>query len=137
MRGGLQDNTGQEAKDSHWVPGEQQGAAQACQEQSVLWERGQQPPLHSSHRDLYCSLAQCHRGAPPNTRCHFMFRNPASETKQNTTSKCPATSHSSESWFLYLAYEVIRCLTPLKLQFSEKLRSLSLYLKISMNLVFL
>lgn len=38
---GLQANIGQETKDSHWIPAEQQGTAQALGKQLVPWETGQ------------------------------------------------------------------------------------------------
>lgn len=50
MGEGLQASIGQETKDSHWIPVEQQGTVQACQKQLVPWEMGQQPSLLNSYR---------------------------------------------------------------------------------------
>lgn len=95
MGEGLQDSIGQE-KDSPWVPGEQQGTAQACQKQSVPWETGQQPSLHSSHR---VSALQLGMVPPWGTSKHSVPLHGLGSCireQKNTTSKCSATSHSSE-----------------------------------------
>lgn len=71
-------------------------------------------PCSTATGHLHCSLTQ---GQPWGTSKHIMSLWILGYW--NTEQKTPP---SSESSFLYLNYEVIRCLTPLKVQFSKKLR---------------
>lgn len=83
---------------------------------------GQQPSCTRATGHLHCSLTWCQPWGTSKHRMSLHILGYWIREEKIPPSKSPATSHSSESWFLYLAYEVIRCLILIKLQFSKKLR---------------